>query len=105
MEGDMPQSIFDIHTVAIFKVFNRWSLSFLIPWRCRWSHNLILSDMKVDILMREELWKHGTYLVIGVIPVESKGFKDVKILSLANWELGFVGSKTRVLGIDRKSVV
>ena len=31
VDGDTPQTIFDVH--AIFKVIDEWSWSFLIPWR------------------------------------------------------------------------
>ena len=89
----------DIHKVTIFKVLDGWCWSFLIPWRCRWSHNLILSDVEVGNLIQEELWKQWTYPVIRVVLVESQGFKDVNVLSLTNWKLGFVGSKTRVSNV------
>ena len=71
VKGETLQTIGDVHKVTIFKVLDGWSWSFLIPWRCRWSHNLILSDMEVSKLVREELWEQWTYPVIGIVPIES----------------------------------
>ena len=99
MNGETLQTVDNVHKVTIFKVLDGWSWSFLIPWQCRWSHNLLLSDVEVSKLVWEELWKQWTYPVIGVVPVESQGFKDIKILSLTNQKLGLAGSKTRVLDI------
>ena len=82
MEGDTPQSIFDIHAVAIFKVLDGRSWSFLVHWRCRWPHNLILSDVEMSKLVREELWKEWTDPVVGVVSKVHQGFKVVKIRSL-----------------------
>ena len=97
MEGDTPQLLFKIHAIAIFKVLDGRSWSFLVPWRCRWPHNLILSDVEMSKLVREKLRKEWTDPVVGVISKVRQGFKDVKkIRSLMKRELGFVEGKTRV---------
>ena len=71
--------IFDVHAVAIFKVLDGRSWSFLVPWQCRWPHNLILSDMEMSKLVREELWEEWTDSIVGIVAKVLQGFKVVKI--------------------------
>ena len=67
VEGDTLQLLFEIHAIAIFKGFNWQSWSFVIPRRCRRSHNLIsLEGEMMSKLMREELWTDWVDPIIGI---------------------------------------
>ena len=80
VEGDTLQLLFEIHTVAIFKGFNWRSRSFVIPRRCRRSHNLIsLEGEMMSKLMREELGEERTNPIIRIVAEVCQDFGMVKI--------------------------
>ena len=77
------EMLFKIHAVAVFKVFNWRSWSFVIPWWCSWPHNLIsLEGEMTSKLMREELREEGTNPIIRTVAEVRQGFGMVKIQSL-----------------------
>ena len=79
MEVDTPQLLFEIHAVAIFMVLNGRSWSFLVPWWCRWPHNLILPDVEMRKLVREELWEEWMDPIVGIVVKVCQSFRVVKI--------------------------